>query len=255
MDRLELLATLREAGRVALASQRAGRLVCEQKPDRTWVTDADREVESFLAATLPRLAPGSVVLGEEAGVHGAGDGDCVWAVDPIDGTADYMRGLPGWSISAALYVDGNVVCGAVHLPVTRDEYSYGFGDPDWCGSRPHVIDAADLDEDSLLLVPNGAAHRYRIEYPGKMQCVGSSSAHILWVARGAAAGGVADPLYIWDLGVAVPFLRASGGEAAYLSGTPLELAELLDGRVTPEPVVFAAAQLLEQVGAAIEEVV
>jgi hypothetical protein len=66
---------------------------------------------------------------------------------------------------------------------------------------------------------------------------------------------VADPLYIWDLGVAVPFLRASGGEAAYLSGTPLELAELLDGRVTPEPVVFAAAQLLEQVGAAIEEVV
>src|SRR4051794_38912216 len=96
IDLDELSAAVCEAGRIA--RERLSGAVAERKPDRTWVTDADVAVEEYLAGALARIAPGSSVLGEEGGMRGR-EGGRVWAVDPIDGTADYMRGLPGWSVS------------------------------------------------------------------------------------------------------------------------------------------------------------
>jgi fructose-1,6-bisphosphatase/inositol monophosphatase family enzyme len=252
IDPSALVEAVRDAGRVAL--DRFMRVRGERKPDKTWVTEADVAVEEFLVEALVRVAPGSSVLGEEGGwrVRGA-RGDLVWAVDPIDGTADYLRGLPGWSVSAALFDAGIPVAGVMHMPVTGDLYVYDSGNATWCGRGVGVLPDDELHEDSLLLAPNGAPHRYRIAHPGKTQCVGSSSAHILYVARGAAACAVVDPLYIWDLGVAVPFLRAAGGDARYLSGAPVALDALLDGRITPEPVVFAPTKLLEQTRGMITE--
>jgi fructose-1,6-bisphosphatase/inositol monophosphatase family enzyme len=247
-----LVEAVRDAGRVGL--DRFLRVRGERKPDKTWVTEADIAVEEFLLDALVRVAPGSSVLGEEGGWRARGErSDLIWAVDPIDGTADYLRGLPGWSVSAALFDAGVAVAGAVFMPVTGDLYVYERGRATWAGRSVGVLPDETLDDESLLLVPNGAPHRYRIAHPGKTQCVGSSSAHVLYVARGVAACAVVDPLYIWDLGVAVPFLRATGGEAAYLSGAPVALDVLLDGRITPEPVVFAPARLLEQVRSMITE--
>src|SRR5438105_14988088 len=133
------------------------------------------------------------------------------------------------------------------MPVTSDLYLFDRGRATWRTRPSPVLADPMLDDDSLLLVPASAPHRYAISHRGKTQCVGSSSAHILYVARGAAAAALVDPLYVWDLGVALPFLRAAGGEACYLSGAPVSLSELLDGRITPEPVVFAPRRLLEQV--------
>jgi fructose-1,6-bisphosphatase/inositol monophosphatase family enzyme len=247
-----LVQAVREAGRVAL--DRFMRVRGERKPDKTWVTEADVAVEEFLVDALARVAPGSSVLGEEGGWRARGDrDDLVWAVDPIDGTADYLRGLPGWSVSAALFDAGRPVAGAVYMPVTGDLYLVDRGDATWCGRRVAVLPDEAVHEESLLLAPHGAPHRYRIAHPGKTQCVGSSSAHVLYVARGAAVCAVVDPLYIWDLGVALPFLRAVGGEACYLSGAPVILEELLDARITPEPVVFAPLRLLERVRLMISE--
>jgi fructose-1,6-bisphosphatase/inositol monophosphatase family enzyme len=244
IDLEALVAAVREAGRLARDRQLGA--VAARKPDLTWVTDADVAVEEYLVSALAAVVPGSSVLGEEGGLRVRGrDGGPVWVVDPIDGTADFLRGLPGWSVSAALFDGPRPVVGAVSMPITGDLYLYDRGRATWQGAAVSPIADAELHEDSLLLVPAGAPHRYRIEHPGKTQCVGSSSAHLLYVARGAAAAAVADPLYAWDLGVAVPFLRATGCDVCYISGAPVDLARLLDGRVTPEPVVAAPTQLLE----------
>jgi myo-inositol-1(or 4)-monophosphatase len=244
IDMRDLEAAVREAGRIARARHLTA--VAERKPDRTWVSDADVAVEAFLVDALVAIAPGSSVLGEEGGMRARGrEGGPVWAVDPIDGTADYLRGLPGWSVSAALFDGGEAVAGAVFMPVTGDLYLYDRGRATWLGEPAGPVADELLHDDSLLLVPAGAPHRYRIAHAGKTQCVGSSSAHLLYVARGAAAAAVADPLYVWDLGVAVPFLRATGCDVCYISGGPVDLARLLDGRITPEPVVAAPTGLLE----------
>ena len=250
MDRL--VAVVRGAGDIAL-----GRFLSVQgtrKPDKTWVTEADIAVEEYLAGELTALVPGSRILGEEGGLRPGGrEGGPVWAVDPIDGTADYLRGLPVWSVSAALLGGSGTIAGAVYMPVTSDLYLYDRGRVTWCARSAEVLADDSLHEDSLLLVPAGAARRYELAHPGTIQCVGSSSAHILYVARGVAAAALVDPLYIWDLGVALPFLRATGGDASYLSGAPVALLDLLDGRVTPEPVVCAPRQLLESARRAIVE--
>jgi myo-inositol-1(or 4)-monophosphatase len=245
IDTEALIAVVREAGRLAL--DRSLYVARTRKADKTWVTDADLAVEEYLVGALPTLAAGSVVLGEEGGLRRGGASRLVWAVDPIDGTADYVRGLPGWSVSAALFDGGEPVAGVMIMPVTGDLYVFERERATWCGKRVETLSDSEIDDDSLILVPAGAHHVYKLDHPGKIQCVGSSSAHILYVARGAAAGAVVDPLYIWDLGVSVPFLRTTGGEACYLSGAPLVLGDLLDGRRSPEPVVFAPKQLLDAV--------
>jgi myo-inositol-1(or 4)-monophosphatase len=244
IDLDRLVAIVCEAGGLALG--RAFDLRPTRKADKTWVTEADVAVEAFLAGALTALAPGTRILGEEGGLRGGGEAG-VWAVDPIDGTADYMRGLPGWSVSVALLDWSGTILGVVYMPVTGDLYVFDRGRATWRTQPVSVLGDEALHDESLLLVPNGAPHRYEIRHPGKTQCVGSSSAHILYVARGVAAAALVDPLYIWDLGVALPFLRATGGDACYISGGPVSLSELYDGRVTPEPVVFAPKQLLPSV--------
>jgi myo-inositol-1(or 4)-monophosphatase len=251
VDLDRLVSTVCEAGGVALGRAFDGRAT--RKADRTWVTEVDVAVEEFLAGALTALAPGTRILGEEGGLRGEGEGTGVWAVDPIDGTADFMRGLPGWSVSVALLDWSGTVVGVVYMPVTGDLYVYERGRATWRTQAVSVLRDENLHDESLLLVPNGAAHRYEIDHPGKIQCVGSSSAHILYVARGAAAAALVDPLYIWDLGVALPFLRATGGDACYISGDPVSLSELYDGTVTPEPVVFAPKQILPSVWRMIAE--
>ena len=84
------------------------------KPDRTPVTDADRAVEQAIRSELDRARPADSILGEEFGTDG--DSSRQWIIDPIDGTANYMRGVPVWATLIALAVDGVPVVGVVSAP-------------------------------------------------------------------------------------------------------------------------------------------
>ncbi|TAJ49786.1 MAG: histidinol phosphatase [Herbiconiux sp.] len=93
---------------------RAGDLHVTTKPDRTPVTDADRAVEEAIRGEIERSRPGDSVYGEEFGVQG--DSARQWIIDPIDGTANFMRGVPVWATLIALAVDGVPVVGVVSSP-------------------------------------------------------------------------------------------------------------------------------------------
>ena len=90
-------------------------LVVETKPDLTPVTEADKATEVALRAMLAELRPGDSVLGEE---FGTSDGSAArrWIIDPIDGTKNYVRGVPVWATLIALVADGEVVVGVVSAP-------------------------------------------------------------------------------------------------------------------------------------------
>lgn len=93
---------------------RAGDLHVTTKPDRTPVTDADRAVERAIRDELERSRPGDAVYGEEYGMAGASSRQ--WIIDPIDGTANFMRGVPVWATLIALAIDGVPVVGVVSSP-------------------------------------------------------------------------------------------------------------------------------------------
>src|SRR5262249_7082159 len=96
------------ADAITLARYRAADLVVETKPDLTPVSEADKAVERALRDRIGAVRPGDAILGEEYGISEGSGGDRRWIVDPIDGTKNYVRGIPVWATLLALQ-DGDRV--------------------------------------------------------------------------------------------------------------------------------------------------
>ena len=103
------------ADSISLARFRAADLQVETKPDLTPVSDADRAVEEALRIAIGAGRPGEAVLGEELGV-GAGDEAALWVLDPIDGTRNFVRGIPIWATLIALERDGELAVSVASAP-------------------------------------------------------------------------------------------------------------------------------------------
>ncbi len=99
------------------------------KPDRTPVTDADRGVEQAIRTRLAADRSSDSILGEEFGTEG--DSARQWIIDPIDGTANYLRGVPIWSTLIALAVDGSPVVGVVSAPALGKRWWAATGSGAW----------------------------------------------------------------------------------------------------------------------------
>ena len=108
------LADLADA--VTLPRFRAADLTVDHKADPTEVTEADRGAEAAIRAALTAARPDHAVLGEEEGLIGPADADARWVIDPIDGTSNYVRGVPIWATLIALQHEGEVVVGVASAP-------------------------------------------------------------------------------------------------------------------------------------------
>jgi histidinol-phosphatase len=108
------LALAAEADLISIDRFRAVDLVVTTKPDRTPVTDADQAVERIIREGIAASRPGDAIYGEEFGVEG--DSVRQWIIDPIDGTANFLRGVPIWGTLIALAIDGVPVVGVVSSP-------------------------------------------------------------------------------------------------------------------------------------------
>lgn len=115
MKDLDLAILLADAAdEISLARFRALDLNIETKPDRTPVTDADRAVEAKLRDLIAQYRPEDAVIGEE--FANTATSNRSWIIDPIDGTANYLRGVPVWASLIALRVDGVIVLSVVSAP-------------------------------------------------------------------------------------------------------------------------------------------
>jgi len=132
---------------------RALDLRVETKPDLTPVSDADRATEELLRNVLRRARPRDAVLGEELGR--AGSGPRCWVLDPIDGTKNYIRGVPVWATLVGLMDGPDVVVGVVSAPALGRRWWAALGGGAWTGrslikaSPCHVSGVAKLGDASL----------------------------------------------------------------------------------------------------------
>ena len=123
------------------------------KPDLTPVTDADEAVEESIRRTLSRVRSRDAVTGEEQG--STGHSQRRWIVDPIDGTKNFVRGVPVWATLIALAVDDEVVLGVVSAPLLQRRWWASTGDGAWTGrsllkaTQCHVSDVRRLEDASL----------------------------------------------------------------------------------------------------------
>jgi myo-inositol-1(or 4)-monophosphatase len=114
--------------------QRHGRgvMVSAKSTVTDLVTEVDRTVERWLTGQIATARPGDAVLGEESGGH-TGTSGVRWIVDPIDGTVNFVLGLPQYAVSVAAEVDGAVVAGAVVNPVSGEVFNARLGGGAWLG--------------------------------------------------------------------------------------------------------------------------
>ncbi|MDM4764133.1 inositol monophosphatase family protein [Galbitalea sp. SE-J8] len=118
-----------EADLISLERFQALDLRVTTKPDRTPVTDADQAVERSIRAGLAAARPHDAILGEEYGTEG--DSRRQWIIDPIDGTANFLRGVPIWGTLIALAVDGRPEVGVVSAPALGKRWWAACGHGAW----------------------------------------------------------------------------------------------------------------------------
>lgn len=211
---------------------RANDLRVDRKPDRTPVTDADLAVEDRIRELLAKARPDDTVAGEErGGTVGAGR---AWLVDPVDGTKNFLRGVPAWATLIALVVDGVPVVGVASAPALGRRWWASTGDGAWTSARDvpepwrisvsHVAETSDAYLSTTDL-GSWSEHHTREQYLALVDACWESRAfgdfwqHCL-VAEGAldlAAEPIVSP---WDVAALQVIVTEAGGRFSDLSGAP-----------------------------------
>ncbi|RBQ15377.1 histidinol-phosphatase [Spongiactinospora rosea] len=206
-------------------------LKVETKPDLTPVSDADRAVEEAIRGTLRRARPRDAVVGEEFGTTGYGARS--WIVDPIDGTKNYVRGVPVWATLIALLDRDQVVVGLVSAPALGRRWWAARGGGAWTGrgltkaSRCRVSSVARLGDASLSysdLEEWEKAGRLSAFIELTRSCwrtraYGDFWSHVL-VAEGAVDVSAEPELSPWDMAALTVIVEEAGGIWTDLSGVP-----------------------------------
>jgi myo-inositol-1(or 4)-monophosphatase len=220
----------------ALALEHLRQVTPERKPDRTLVTGADRAVEALIAAELAQRWADTRIVGEE-GTEREGRGAGCFVIDPIDGTAAFVAGLPTWCVCVGLVHAGSPRAGVVHLPCTREFYTAVGGRAWWNGVALGPLDGTAPAGDPFVAVHSKAHRRHAFARVAKLRSLGSAAYHTVLVARGVARAALLGDVRVWDLAPAGAVLAAVGGVFELLDGGPVALGELLDGRRAPGDVL------------------
>ena len=204
-------------------------LVVESKPDLTPVSDADRAVEQAIRAALASRRPADAVLGEEDGETGTGPRR--WVVDPIDGTKNFVRGVPVWASLIALQEDGVITAGVVSAPALGRRWWAARGLGAHTGGslaaarRLQVSAVAELGDASVAYSSlTGWEEQGRL--PGLLQlsrdvwrtrAYGDFWSHVM-VAEGAVDASFEPEVSLWDLAPLQVVVEEAGGRFTDLSG-------------------------------------
>ena len=217
------------ADRISLSRFRARDLQVDTKPDLTPVSDADRAVEQALRSELAATRPGDAVCGEEFGL--SGDSPRQWVIDPIDGTKNYVRGVPVWATLIALLDDGNPVVGMVSAPALGRRWWAARGDGAWGSTidgdvrRLQVSGVRTIADASLSYSslggwggPTGrAAILTLIDEVWRSRAFGDFWSYML-VAEGAVDLAAEPELSLWDMAALAPIVVEAGGRFTGLNG-------------------------------------
>jgi histidinol-phosphatase len=222
-----------EADALSMARFRATDLVVTTKPDLSPVSDADKAVEQAIRSAIGRDRPGDSVLGEEFGTIGQSSRQ--WIIDPIDGTKNYVRGVPVWATLIALAIDGVPQVGVVSAPALGKRWWAAKGSGAWMRDAVlgedergiHVSAVADLADASA-----SCSGLSRWDEAGKLENYLALSRTVwrtrdygdMWpymmVAEGRVDVAGELDLQVYDMAALVPIVEEAGGTFTSVTGEP-----------------------------------
>lgn len=215
------------------------RVKIRHKADGSEVTVADKAGERLLRRHLRAAWPRDAVLGEEYGGNLVRHGRC-WLLDPIDGTASYVLGLPMFGTLVSLLIDGEPVFGCIHLPALRETTYAARGFGCWLtrdGARPQRVRvtatrALSNAQVGLTSVKESDLARRRgawrltdlVRAAGRLRLVGDCVQYAL-LCRGAIDAAVDPLMKPWDIGALAPCVLEAGGSVSDLNGESARIVE------------------------------
>jgi histidinol-phosphatase len=215
--------------RVTMTRFLAEDLHVEAKPDLTLVSDADRAAEELIRSQLGRARPRDGVLGEELAPSGGGRRQ--WIVDPIDGTHNYVRGVPVWATLIALVDDGEAVMGLVAAPALSRRWWAAKGTGAWTGrslpsARRMSVSAVSRLEDASISYASvhswAKIGRFDEFLDLTEQCWRTRAFGDFWsymlLAEGAVDIAAEPELGLYDMAALVPIVTEAGGVFTGLDG-------------------------------------
>jgi myo-inositol-1(or 4)-monophosphatase len=194
-------------------------LKIENKGVQNFVSEADRLCELTISRAIAGAFPADSIMGEEHGLLERGK-EALWVIDPIDGTTNFLRGLPLWCVSISLMEEREPVAGIIYNPVTGELYSARKGGGAWLnGKRIEVSMTTRLDRARI-----GIAFSYRRSLEQHMRVVsacfeahceftrlGSSALGMAYAADGRLDGFWASHAFAWDIAAGMIIMREAGG--------------------------------------------
>ncbi len=220
----------RAAGDIVVRGiDRLDRVQVESKGRYDFVCDVDRQAEAAIVQTLQRAYPDHAILAEESGTHGKHDGAYTWIIDPLDGTANFLRGLPHIGISIALQKGDQLEAAVVYDPMRQELFTASRGDgAQLDGHRIRVAQRRGLEG---AMIGTGFPFKKERLMPAylrmftamtghveDMRRAGSAALDLAYVAAGRLDGYFELGLRPWDVAGGTLLVREAGGIVTDVEG-------------------------------------
>lgn len=215
------LGVVREAGeRAADHYRRRDELDVERKGTQDLVSEADRACEDMIVGALSTLFPQDGFLGEERGAQNKG-AQATWIIDPIDGTANFLRGIPLWCVSLGLLVAGEFVIGIIYNPITDELYAARKGQGATLNGRKiEVSQTTKLEEARLCIgfsyrrpvAPHAEGVKALLDAHCEYSRLGSGALGLALTADGRLDGYWEGHINVWDVAAGICIVNEAGGQ-------------------------------------------
>jgi myo-inositol-1(or 4)-monophosphatase len=242
-----------EAGDLLRSRQGKITVVQTKSSPTDLVTEMDKAAEQLIRDRVQVARPGDAFLGEEGGETGTSV--VRWIVDPLDGTVNYVYGLPGWAVSVAAEVAGVVVAGAVCVPLQRSTFTASLGggawlESAWSGGPTQLVCNSGMDMGDALVATGFGYSAVQREAQGRVVAAvlprvrdirraGAAAVDLCSVAAGRVDAYYEQGTHNWDIAAGSLICREAGavtgglrgepaGEAMTLAASPALFADLRD---------------------------
>ena len=209
-----------------------GRLRIEQKSLNDFVSEVDRGAESIIRDAISTAFPGHSILGEELGSSGQTDSEYQWIIDPLDGTTNFLRGIPHYAVSIALSYQGKLAVGVVYDPAKGELFSAIAGAGAQlngvrisCSPRPDLhgaLLATGVPFSGKLLENLGmftqAMENLLAENTSGVRRLGAAALDLAYVAAGRYDGFWEASLKPWDIAAGALIVKEAGGSVSDFHG-------------------------------------
>lgn len=220
------------AGELLLAGQSQARQVGAKTSATDVVTQLDTASEQAIVAHLLAARPDDSILGEESGQR-PGSSGVRWVIDPLDGTVNYLYGLPLWAVSIAAESDGAVVAGVVGVPAMGHSYraARGGGAHCWTAGTARRLRVRDCESPAAALVATGFGYRAQrrasqgeavaalLPQVRDIRRCGAAALDLCWLADGHYDAYYERGLHPWDMAAGTLIAREAGAVVTGAAGS------------------------------------